>query len=102
MIVRQDWLDTLGMEVPTTLDEFYNMLVAFRDEMGRHRAAERGCCTLRNLCVYGLFTSPFDLVSSGYYHVNGTVHYGAAEAEFKDVLAWLNQLSMKDCWTPMC
>ena len=33
-IVRKDWLDTLGMEVPTTLDEFYNMLVAFRDEMG--------------------------------------------------------------------
>lgn len=27
--VRQDWLDQLGMELPTTLDEYYDMLVAF-------------------------------------------------------------------------
>lgn len=92
MIVRKDWLDTLGMEVPTTLDEFYNMLVAFRDEMGATAPLSVDVGTLRNLCAKGFFTSPFDLVSSGYYHVDGTVHYGAAEAEFKDVLAWLNQL----------
>ncbi|MBS5587091.1 MAG: extracellular solute-binding protein, partial [Clostridiales bacterium] len=91
-IVRQDWLDTLGMEVPTTLDEFYNMLVAFRDEMGATAPLSVNVGTLRNLCVYGIFTSPFNLVSSGYYHVDGTVHYGAAEEEFKDVLTWLNQL----------
>lgn len=29
--IRKDWLDKLGMEVPTTMDEFYNMLVAFRE-----------------------------------------------------------------------
>ncbi|MBR3305866.1 MAG: extracellular solute-binding protein [Lachnospiraceae bacterium] len=29
--VRKDWLDTLGMEEPTTKEEFYNMLCAFRD-----------------------------------------------------------------------
>lgn len=26
---RKDWLDNLGLSVPTTLDEFYNVLVAF-------------------------------------------------------------------------
>lgn len=31
-ITNTEWLDRLGMEMPTTLDEFYNMLVAFRDE----------------------------------------------------------------------
>lgn len=30
--VRKDWLDKLGMKVPTTRDEFYDMLVAFRDK----------------------------------------------------------------------
>jgi putative aldouronate transport system substrate-binding protein len=30
--MNQVWLDTLGLEKPTTLDEFYNVLVAFRDE----------------------------------------------------------------------
>lgn len=30
--VRQDWMDALGLEQPTTLDDFYNVMVAFRDE----------------------------------------------------------------------
>ena len=29
LCVRQDWLDNLGLEVPTTLDEFYDVLYAF-------------------------------------------------------------------------
>ena len=29
--VRRDWLDKLGLEAPTTKEEFYNMLCAFRD-----------------------------------------------------------------------
>ena len=29
--VRQDWLDTLGLDAPTTRQEFYEMLCAFRD-----------------------------------------------------------------------
>jgi putative aldouronate transport system substrate-binding protein len=29
--IRQDWLDTLGLDVPTNIDELYNVLVAFRD-----------------------------------------------------------------------
>lgn len=41
--VRKDWLDKLGMEVPTTLDEFYDMLVAFQtnDMNGNGVADER-------------------------------------------------------------
>jgi putative aldouronate transport system substrate-binding protein len=31
-IVRQDWLEKLGLEQPTTLDEFYNVLKAFTEE----------------------------------------------------------------------
>jgi len=30
--IRQDWLDALGLSVPTTQEEFYDVLVAFRDE----------------------------------------------------------------------
>lgn len=30
-IIRQDWLDQLGLPVPTTADELYQTLVAFRD-----------------------------------------------------------------------
>lgn len=30
--IRKDWLDKLGLKVPTTRDEFYSDLVAFRDK----------------------------------------------------------------------
>ena len=29
--INQEWLDTLGLEMPTTTDELYDVLVAFRD-----------------------------------------------------------------------
>ena len=32
--VRKDWLDKLGLAEPTTREEFYNMLVAFKDNAG--------------------------------------------------------------------
>ena len=31
-IIRQDWLDKLGLETPTTTDELYEVLKAFRTE----------------------------------------------------------------------
>ena len=31
-IIRKDWLDKLGLEMPTTVDEFYNVLKAFREQ----------------------------------------------------------------------
>ena len=30
--INQDWLDTLGLTAPTTIDELYDTLVAFRDQ----------------------------------------------------------------------
>ena len=32
MWVNQSWLDKLGLDIPTTTEEFYDMLVAFRDQ----------------------------------------------------------------------
>ena len=34
MGIRQDWLDELNMEVPTTIDELYEVLVAFKENYG--------------------------------------------------------------------
>jgi putative aldouronate transport system substrate-binding protein len=31
MMINKQWLDKLGLKIPKTLDEFYNVLVAFRD-----------------------------------------------------------------------
>ena len=31
IFIRKDWLDTLGLSIPTNMDQFYSALVAFRD-----------------------------------------------------------------------
>ena len=33
-VIRQDWLDELGLEVPTTYDEWFDVLSAFKDKYG--------------------------------------------------------------------
>src|SRR5205085_1615698 len=32
LVVRQDWLDKLGLKAPTTLDEFYDVAKAFTEK----------------------------------------------------------------------
>lgn len=93
VIVRKDWLDDLGMEVPSTPDEIYEVLKAFKEEKG----AEVPFCTSGQLLQEmgvgnGVLTSGFNLVQGDYYRKDGKVHYGYAEPEYKDVLTWLNKL----------
>jgi len=46
IFIRKDWLDTLGLPLPTNITEFYNALVAFRDRdpgnVGRNRVVPFG------------------------------------------------------------
>ncbi len=32
LVIRQDWLDNVGMEVPTTIDEMYEVMKAFKEQ----------------------------------------------------------------------
>jgi putative aldouronate transport system substrate-binding protein len=35
LIIRKDWLDELGLAVPTTIDEWYTVLRAFKEKRER-------------------------------------------------------------------
>ncbi len=93
MVIRDDWLDELGLEKPQTPDELYEVLVAFRDEKGATIPATGELNTILGHWVnYGMITSGFGLVKGDFYQVDNVVHYGRAEQEYKDVLAYLNRL----------
>ena len=49
LIVNQTWLDRVGLEHPTTVDEFYNMLKTFKekDANGNGVAGDEICLSLR-------------------------------------------------------
>lgn len=93
LMVRQDWLDDLGLDVPETPDEFYEVLKAFKEEKGATIPWTVTSYWLKtNLVNSGTLTSPFGLVKGSWYQIDGEIHLGSAEAEYKDVLAFLNKL----------
>ena len=68
--INQTWLDTLGLETPTTLDEYYKVLKAFKendpngngeqDEIPFDWAPERGLFTAMSLIgAYGNYAEDF-------------------------------------------
>ncbi|MBQ4258643.1 MAG: extracellular solute-binding protein [Lachnospiraceae bacterium] len=90
MIARGDWLKEWGMEVPDTLEELEAYLEKCKEKdtvlyplMSSH---------INSLSLAGYLTSPFGLVTVNEYQIDGKVHLGYAEPEYKDYLAWLISL----------
>ncbi len=66
--IRGDWLDALGLEIPTTYDDLHSVLTAFKDEYGADNALM--------LSQYGFA----DLYASNFY-TDGFVIKGMTENE---------------------
>jgi len=92
LMVRQDWLDDLGMEAPRTADQFYEMLKAFKEQKGAEVPFSPTLADMQDFLLKSSFADAFGLPSSEYYHLDGKVHYGYAEPEMKDLLAYMNKL----------
>ena len=84
-IVRKDWLDDLGMEMPETIEEWEAMLLAFKNEKG----AKYPICYRPYVEMWGVFAGAYG-VADGLYVDNGEVKYGALEPGFKDYITTLN------------
>lgn len=84
-MVRQDWLDELGLEVPTTLDEMEEVLLAFK---------EKKECDSGYSCAYGrydLMVNSFGIMEGMYVDENNKVHFGAIEDEYLNFLTLFNR-----------
>lgn len=92
-MIRQDWLDKLNLEMPTTKDELYDVLVAFRDgdPNGNGIKDEIPFSSVKDN-EYGIdgFTGMFGVLDS-YYMDGDTVKYGPAAPAYKDYLQTMNQ-----------
>lgn len=87
-MVRKDWLDDLGLDAPVTYDDWYDMLVKFRDIKGAKSPmllnAQYNC------------DSPYNNYKAGYqtsytfFNKDGTVMYGPIMQEYKE---WLRMMA---------
>lgn len=103
MFINQKWLDNLGLETPTTTDELYEVLKAFKeqdtngngdpnDEIPMSFMAFNdltGC-----LSLFGAFGEDVvDTMSSTYLSMNdGKATYIPVQDHFKDGVKWMQKL----------
>jgi ABC-type sugar transport system, periplasmic component len=90
-IIRKDWLDDLGLEVPTTMDEWYTMLKAFKEKKGATApltfiSTPRLFDDLQQGLFYGAFG-----IKRDFYMDDGKVKFGPAEPGFKDFLTTMRK-----------
>ncbi len=100
-IVRQDWLDKLGLEVPTTLEDFYDVLKAFKeqDPNGNGEADEIPLVasdarrTDAESPGLSMFDASFGIDEDFYVSDDGSeILFGATDSRMKDALTYLNRL----------
>ncbi len=91
--VRGDWLDDCGLEAPETYDDWYEMLVAFRDVKGVPNAMRIGATgyeanTHSMTAGYGIAVE--------WFQVDGQVQYGAATEGMREYLTMMNKWYSED------
>ncbi len=95
MVIRQDWLDEQGLEVPTTYEEMFETLKIFRDAYNTPDAIYfNSDCTINGLTVgYDVASFSAGGYATGlpYYAVDGKVHCTLIEDGYRDYLTEMNK-----------
>lgn len=90
LMLRQDWLEELNLEVPETIDEWHDVLTAFKEEKG-------AAAPFTYLYGSGYLTdnNPFAFAygapRSFYVGDDGRVHYGAIDDGYREYLQTMKQ-----------
>ncbi len=91
MVVRQDMLDKLDMEVPTTTDEFYDLLYAMKNDLGVENPLMGNMW--RDVLFYeGFAATEFGIPTAGSYQIDGEYHYGAYEEGYRGLVSYYHKL----------
>lgn len=88
--IRQDWLDELGLEVPTTIDEWDTTLQAFKKAKGGFVFAS-GLPKYYGVKTNYMFAGSYEAGFQTFINKDGTVVYGSIEPGYKDFLTLYNK-----------
>lgn len=100
MFINQTWLEKLGLEMPTTLEEYHDVLKAFKEEdpNGNGKQDEIGLTFWFNgwagnegdlIGLFGLPDAPFE--ADHRVVRDGKVIYAATQPEYKEAIAYYHQ-----------
>jgi putative aldouronate transport system substrate-binding protein len=92
LVARKEILDKLNTAPPETADELYQFLKRSRDELGVEIPFMSASFRFSTIFTGGSLTSPFGLPKADAYHIDGKVHFGSYDPQYKDVLAFFHKL----------
>jgi len=93
-VVRKDWLDDLGLDVPVTYDDWHEMLTKFKEEKGATSAL---WLNSRASDQEGIFGAAFGITGLGmdaenaFFQKDGKVYYSCLEQGYKDYVTMIAQ-----------
>ncbi len=92
--INGSWLEAVGMDVPTTLDEFYDMLVAFKNEdpNGNGEADEIPWSFVYDGEGYNMVLGAFGFVNLRHDVIDGQYVYVPAQENFRHYLEFMHKL----------
>ncbi len=91
LIMRKDFLDELQMDVPVTVDDWYNVLTAFKVKLGVESPFWLGAMNLAPGCVGDAFISCYGQAYELYLDKDGNVCYGAIEEGTRKYVEMMNK-----------
>lgn len=92
IIVRKDWLDKLGMKVPETVDDFTEMLRAFRDQDPSGNGADKNIpFSTAGGAIVGNLTGAFG-IPADWNDVDGNLVNIVNDPNTKKYIEYMNQL----------
>lgn len=95
LVLRKDWLDELNLEVPETIDEWENVLTAFKTAKNIESPLDISTYPF----TVGAFSGAYGALI-GFFVEDGQVKYGPNEAGYKDFLAKMNDWYQKGLVSP--
>lgn len=88
MFIRRDWLEELGLEIPTNMDEWEVMLEAFKTQKGAEAPFTTDSYRITNAM---LFLNCYGIGTGFYEAADGSIQYGPAQPQYKEYLTKMNK-----------
>ncbi len=106
--INTEWLDNLGLDMPTTTDEFYQVLKAFKEQDANGNGDandEIPLSTIRDTLsaqIDGFLMAPFQVTSEGdrLFVDNGVVSFSPVTDGYREGLRYLNKLYAEGLLNP--
>lgn len=88
-VIRKDWLEECGLEIPTTISEFENVIRVFNEKYGAKFSF--AWSRFQSTGISGAFGA-YGASDVTYYIDDGEVKLAQAQPEWRTYLQWLNGL----------